>query len=433
MTTPVRPPASAAASSRSSRAVASAQRGRVPRGRVVGEQDPGQGDVLVLAQVGQRRRSADTPRRRAQASASADVAGGGEHPGPGGGDRSHVGREVADVDPLGLLEQVDRGGRRRPRPRAAAPSRPATGRGSAAGRPPRRARRRVRRWSAAPARSPRSQATRLSADVHVGRAPRRRARPARPGRGRRSQVRSRVAEPALGELEVGERDRAAEHVGDVSRPRAGRPPRPGSARCAASRSPVGPGREPDERRGGGAGEQVVVARRGPGRSSACAHGAGRVAADQGERGAVHLDARPAGAASSSRSTTTRSSRGRGQQPLDVVAAARSTPSNSVARRQRRRRARRASTGRLPHDVVGQLVDPAADDGLAPLAPQRRDRELDQVGGPVDVAGGQRVPDGALGLARPRRTSRWRGGAAPATSSGRSSSRWARRTSAKRWW
>ena len=76
------------------------------------------------------------PRQRA-----GHVAGGGEHPGPRGGDRLHVRGEVADVDPLGLLEQARPRSRRRPGPPAGAPSRPATGTGSAAGRPPRRARR----------------------------------------------------------------------------------------------------------------------------------------------------------------------------------------------------------------------------------------------------------------------------------------------------
>ena len=52
MTVPIRPPASAAASSRSRRPVASRSVGSTLR-RVLGEQDPGQGDVLVLAQVGQ--------------------------------------------------------------------------------------------------------------------------------------------------------------------------------------------------------------------------------------------------------------------------------------------------------------------------------------------------------------------------------------------
>ena len=59
MTTPVRPPASAAASSRSSRAVASARDAVRPGRRVVGEENPGQGDVLVLAQrrTARRRRT----------------------------------------------------------------------------------------------------------------------------------------------------------------------------------------------------------------------------------------------------------------------------------------------------------------------------------------------------------------------------------------
>ena len=52
----------------------------------------------------------------------------------------------------------------------------------------------------------------------------------------------------------------------------------------------------------------------------------------------------------------------------------------------------ASTGPPLDHVVGKLVDPLAQRGLLPVAAQLGDRQLDQVGRPLDVAGGQRVPD-----------------------------------------
>ena len=60
----------------------------------------------------------------------------------------------------------------------------------------------------------------------------------------------------------------------------------------------------------------------------------------------------------------------------------------------------ASTGRFRTMSAGSVVDPAADDRFASLAPQRRDGELDPVGGQVDVAGGQCVPHGRLGIPGP---------------------------------
>ena len=60
----------------------------------------------------------------------------------------------------------------------------------------------------------------------------------------------------------------------------------------------------------------------------------------------------------------------------------------------------ASTGRCSHHVRGQHVDPATDDRLAPLAQQGWDGELGTGGRQVDVARGERVPNGRLGIPRP---------------------------------
>ena len=52
-----------------------------------------------------------------------------------------------------------------------------------------------------------------------------------------------------------------------------------------------------------------------------------------------------------------------------------------------------STGRTREHLLGQRSEPAPERRLASLPAQRRDRQLDEVGGPVEVAGRQRVLDG----------------------------------------
>ena len=224
MTVPIRPPASAAASSRSSSAVASASGRPPPRCRVVGEEDPGQGDVLVLAQVRQVVAGGQAGAARPGSSASGDVTGRGEH--PGAGRRRSAARSA-------------RSRRRRPaRPRRAGAT-AACGSPSAArscaiatrhrygfcGRPaasPSSSAR--RRWSAAPARSPRSQATRLSPTC-MSAVPRSgAASPCRPARGRRSKV--RWASPSLPWV-------ISMSARVMAQPRRRRRGRPG-ARCSAA-------------------------------------------------------------------------------------------------------------------------------------------------------------------------------------------------------
>ena len=80
MTVPIRLPLSAAASSRSSRAR------RIPSGLgcLLGEQDPRQGDVLVLAQVGQLVVGGQTLSSR-PGQRLVDLAVRGEHPRVHGG------------------------------------------------------------------------------------------------------------------------------------------------------------------------------------------------------------------------------------------------------------------------------------------------------------------------------------------------------------
>ena len=90
---------------------------RVPRCRVLREQHPGEGDVLVLAQVGElvrrRPRPAGVPRPRrrpvprAAASTRARTAATGRT----------FGAKSPDVDPFGLLEQLDAPPAGRPAPR----------------------------------------------------------------------------------------------------------------------------------------------------------------------------------------------------------------------------------------------------------------------------------------------------------------------------
>ena len=58
----------------------------------------------------------------------------------------------------------------------------------------------------------------------------------------------------------------------------------------------------------------------------------------------------------------------------------------------------AEHGAVAHDVIGQLVRPSPEEVLAPLTTQRPEAQLDEVGSPLRVSAGQRMPDRGLGLA-----------------------------------
>ena len=158
---------------------------------------------------------------RAQARASARSPLRGEHARAGRVDGLHVRRVVADVHPLGLVEQLQRsrqvalGG-----PQAGHPDPPPVRVLRPASRPP-RARRSGAGSSATPTRSLRYHATRLS-PTSMSAVPRMTVDPA----GVLASASSRascegalgVAQAAQPELHVGHRDRAAQHVRDVAGP-----------------------------------------------------------------------------------------------------------------------------------------------------------------------------------------------------------------------
>ena len=202
----------------------------------------------------------------------------------------------------------------------------------------------------------------------------------------------RVAEPAQGELHVGERDRAAEHVGDVPGPLG-----PAMAPCSAVRGldvarasrtrgrtapprPRGPGRRP---------RPPVEAR------SACAMA-------------------PAGSppmrASAARYISRRRAPGRARRGRPRPARRRAARAGARRRRRRSRDAVEVVAGHQAADQAEGQDRAVADtsSGSASAQPRItasrrsrrsvRDGELDQVRGPLDVAGGQRVPDRLLGLA-----------------------------------
>ena len=172
-------------------------------------------------------------------------------------------------------------------------------------------------------------------------------------------------------------------------------------------SPVVQDARPGQR-GGGPGDQVVAVGR---RRSPAARARWRrpVSPPMSASAARYISTDAGTRASSSWSTTTRSAAGRRQQVFDVtqtlVDAVELVAGHQPADERDREH------GPVAHDVVGQLVDPAPDDVLAPLATQRRDGQLDEVGGAVDVAGGEGMPDRGLRSAPARRTSRQPGDAA----------------------
>ena len=177
------------------------------------EQDPGQGDVLVLADVGQvvvrgevvLARPVEGLRQPALRHQQAC---------PHRRHRPHVGGEVADVDALGLLEQRDGAGQVAfdlAQPGAGDPPavrvlRQAEVLAQLLGR--------LRCSDAAPGRCARS-ATRLRPTSMSGVPRSTVSGSCAASASASSKVRRGIAETSLGDPEVGERDRATEHVGEV--------------------------------------------------------------------------------------------------------------------------------------------------------------------------------------------------------------------------
>ena len=265
------------------------------------------------------------------------------------------------------------------------------------GAPARSARSQRRSVGAAWRRASRPWVRRMSARADASSPARRRCARARRVR-RRVSVYARVRR-----LEVASRSSSARPAR-----RAGRRPGPGGrpAGAAASASPAWatqPARSPRQR---------------------------------GQRGAIHLDrsghrrTRPRPRRSSP-AAAARSPAGRRAQACSRSPAAprrcRTAPLMPAPRRSRCR----APAGRAPPRPVAPR--PSERVRLLPVALQRGQGELHEVGGPTDVAGSQRVADRLRRVALLRRTTCWPAGADRRPPSGRSSSRWARSTSANRWW
>ena len=374
MTLPVRPPCSAAARRRSSR----------PTGPLValGEQEPGEGEVLVLAQVGQLvvgvELLLDRPRGGVVQLAAAEP-----QPGPHRGHRPHVRGVVAVVDPLGLVEQGERGveialGLAQPGHHDPPPVRvlrQAVVLAEALGWP-RGARRRPRGRRARAAPRPVRRACRPCRAAAVPAGARSRARFERaPGR-RRAGPGSRRMSPRV--------MRAAEDVGEepgVPQPRdglgvrgvraaRGRPPpttraRPGPRRRRGpGRRPAGPGPAPPAR--------ARRCRRGRRRAAPARPGTSRW--PRGATGSPPRRRRPARAAVAAGQAPP----SRAQQRLDVV----EPPTDGGEVRHLRERAdeRHGEHRAGPHHVVGQRAHPAGELGLPPLPRQRGHGELHQVRG-----------------------------------------------------
>ena len=401
MTLPVRAPASAACSRRSRSPVASLQASARALARVPGQEHPGQGDVLELAQVAEvvRRPTgpARAPSRARQPACPARPSTRARHR----RDRAHVGEEVADVHGA----PPRRAGRARrpdlPRPPGPAPSRPASDTGSAAAR-----RARPAPGCAAGAawrrrRSSRSRWSSLMPDVHVGRPPQHRpallaARqlqaPARRCASRRGDGLARSGcRPGRS------RSRARRRC---ARPAAGSPCTRRTPRCAASRSPLAQDASPSSACGPAAPEVVVRRRRGrapAGRASRCrphrpatSACAGAVHRDRAREAAelllVHDDHRRLTGASiwHCQLSCVQPPLGVPQARLDALElAARHQrpdkpdaehgPARGAARRGAPRASRRSVASCRSLRIAGM-------------------RQLDQVGRPLEVLGGQRVVD-----------------------------------------
>ena len=262
MTLPVLPPSSAACEEALQELERLAAPALTPRSApVLRQQQPGQGDVLELAQVAEvvvdGQAAARAPSRRASPSLPLRD----PHPRPHRRDRPHVGGEVTGVHPLRLVEQVDRTvevpfglpdpGHRDP---------PAV-------RVLRQAEVLAELLAAQQELGRGRQVVALAVqrghpDVHVGRSPQDRPALLR-GEPQRLLVRAHgVAEAALDDVDVRQRDRQTEDVGDVAGPLHVLP-RLGVPRLRRREVPVAPRRQPDERRRRRSPEVVVGDRRGP--------------------------------------------------------------------------------------------------------------------------------------------------------------------------
>ena len=144
--------------------------GLVALGRVLGQQHPGQGDVLELAQVAEVVRGGQSPLTHPARPLRSSLPCAIQHARPDGRDRTHVRREVRRVQHV-PPRPAGRGRRRGlPRPHGREPSRSASDAGSAAARCARPA----PRPAPAAAWRARGRCARGGArhpDVHVGGAP----------------------------------------------------------------------------------------------------------------------------------------------------------------------------------------------------------------------------------------------------------------------
>ena len=203
----------------------------------------------------------------------------------------------------------------------------------------------------------------------------------------------RRAQATLGHLHVGERDRAAEHVGDVVDPLE-LDQAVGVRRVRHLEVAGRPGRQPAQG-GGGAPGEVVVLQRDVERPPGVLDRGVDVAAHEGQPGAVDGDvgrqpeelvlvhddhagrgAVPASAASSQRSASSSSSSTPSKVPVDIRAPAR------LLQR----------TGRTRSTSSGRLSSQAAQRRLSSVPAQGGHLQLDQGGRAREVAAGHRVPD-----------------------------------------
>ena len=213
----------------------------------------------------------------------------------------------------------------------------------------------------------------------------------------------RGPQPAQGQLQLGHRDGAAEDVGHVADALEA-PDGLGVRRLGRRDVALAPGRQAHEG-GRGAVTQVVVRVEHDDRLPGAVDGGGHVPDHQGQARAVDLDPprelaelvgqrdEQAGRQRPRRFGSRRlhPALGDPQPGLDAADLAGGHQGADVAVRQHRS---------VREHLVGERLHPAPELGLAPLLGQRRDDALHQAGGPVRVAGGQRVLDRRRRVAGP---------------------------------
>ena len=156
---------------------------------------------------------------------------------------------------------------------------------------------------------------------------------------------------------------------------------------------LGPGREPEQRVGGRPAQLVVVRRDGE-HAAGMVDRAGDVAARQRQRGAVHLDrARQCRQLRLVDDDHARGVAGRGRQRQPLLDVAQVVV-DAIELAGRHQRAHEADGEHRPdaHDVVGDELRPRAHRRVLPAAAQAGSASSASVGGPVEVAGRERVPD-----------------------------------------